>query len=165
MKRMFIVIFLMIFAASLRAQREVTVSSNITTNTTWSASNTYLMDGFIHVMDGATLTIEAGTVIYGKIGTKATLIVRQGGKLNAVGTPEKPIVFTSEYTKPGAAQDPAPGDWGGIILLGKAPYNKGTGQIEGTGDANDIFGGTDPDDNSGDLEYVRIEFPGCLCKR
>ena len=163
MKRMFIVVFLTLFSVScLWAQSEITVSSDVTTNTTWSAANTYLLDGFIHVMDGATLTIEAGTTIYGKLGTKASLIVRQGGKLVAVGTAEKPIVFTSEYTKPGAAQDPAPGDWGGIILLGKAHINLagGTGQIEGTGDANDIFGGEDDNDSSGDLEYVRIEFPG-----
>ena len=141
---------------------EVEVAGDITTDTHWTSDHTYLMDGFIHVMDGATLTIDAGTTIYGKIGTKASLIVRQGGKLNAVGTATEPIVFTSEYTKPGSDQEPAAGDWGGVILLGKAHINLagGTGQIEGTGDANDIFGGTDDNDNSGDLEYIRIEYPG-----
>ncbi|MCL4548894.1 MAG: T9SS type A sorting domain-containing protein, partial [Bacteroidetes bacterium] len=141
---------------------EVTVSGDIAVNTTWTANHTYLLDGFVHILNGATLTIEAGTTIYGKIGTKASLIVRQGGKLNAIGTADKPIVFTSEYTKPGASQLPASGDWGGIILLGKAPINpsSGTGVIEGTGNANDIYGGTNPDDNSGTLKYVRIEFPG-----
>ncbi len=149
-----------LFTFSVNAQ--VTVKGDITTNTTWSANNSYLMDGFVHVMDGATLTIEPGTIIYGKIGTKATLIVRRGGKLNAVGSADKPIVFTSENSKPGSTTAPAAGDWGGIILLGKAPINPsgGTAQIEGTGDVNDVYGGTDINDNSGSLKYVRIEFPG-----
>ncbi|MCL4549206.1 MAG: T9SS type A sorting domain-containing protein [Bacteroidetes bacterium] len=157
-----LILFLTIFTFGIKAQSEITVTGDISTNTTWTADHTYLLDGFVHVLSGATLTIEAGTTIYGKIGTKASLIVRQGGKLNAIGTSDKPIVFTSEYTKPGASQNPAAGDWGGIILLGKAPINpsSGTGVIEGTGDANDIYGGTDPDDNSGTLKYVRIEFPG-----
>ncbi|MHB8930658.1 MAG: T9SS C-terminal target domain-containing protein, partial [Melioribacteraceae bacterium] len=142
-------LLLAFFAVGINAQ--TVVSGDITTNTTWSANNTYLMNGFIHVLSGATLTIEPGTTIYGKIGTKASLIVRQGGKLNAIGTAEKPIVFTSEYTKPGSSQTPAAGDWGGIILLGNAPINVagGKGQIEGTGDVNDIYGGTDANDNSG----------------
>ncbi len=163
MKKMrMLILFLTVFAFGIKAQTEITVSGDIAANTTWTADHTYLLDGFVHILNGATLTIEAGTTIYGKIGTKASLIVRQGGKLNAIGTADKPIVFTSEYTKPGAAQAPAAGDWGGIILLGKAPINpaSGTGVIEGTGDANDIYGGTDPDDNSGTLKYVRIEFPG-----
>ncbi|MHB8906429.1 MAG: T9SS C-terminal target domain-containing protein, partial [Melioribacteraceae bacterium] len=153
-------LLLAFFAVGINAQ--TVVSGDITTNTTWSANNTYLMNGFIHVLSGATLTIEPGTTIYGKIGTKASLIVRQGGKLNAIGTAEKPIVFTSEYTKPGSSQTPAAGDWGGIILLGNAPINVagGKGQIEGTGDVNDIYGGTDANDNSGILKYVRIEYPG-----
>ena len=163
MKKMRLLILLLtIFTFVIKAQSEITVTGDISSNTTWTADHTYLLDGFVHVLNGATLTIEAGTTVYGKIGTKASLIVRQGGKLNAIGTADKPIVFTSEYTKPGATQAPAAGDWGGIILLGKAPINpaSGIGVIEGTGDANDIYGGTDPDDNSGTLKYVRIEFPG-----
>jgi len=142
--------------------QEVVVSGNITTNTTWTSDKTYLMDGFIRVQDGATLTIEPGTVIYGKIGSKATLIIKQGGKLIADGTASKPIVFTSENTKPGSTTPPASGDWGGIIILGKAKINPtaGTAQIEGTGEATDIYGGTNDDDNSGILRYVRVEFPG-----
>lgn len=157
-----LILFLTVFTFGLKAQSEITITGDITTNTTWTANNTYLLDGFVHVMDGATLTIEAGTTIYGKIGTKASLIVRQGGKINAVGTSTNPIVFTSEYTKSGATQAPAAGDWGGVILLGKAPINPpgGTAQIEGTGDLNDVYGGTDPNDNSGTMKYVRIEYPG-----
>ncbi|MEW5842832.1 MAG: T9SS type A sorting domain-containing protein [Bacteroidota bacterium] len=163
MKKMRLLILLLtIFTVGTKAQSEITIKGDISSNTTWTSDHTYLLDGFVHVLNGATLTIQAGTTIYGKIGTKASLIVRQGGKVNAIGTADKPIVFTSEYTKPGASQSPASGDWGGIILLGKAPINpsSGTGVIEGTGDANDIYGGTDPNDNSGTLKYVRIEFPG-----
>jgi hypothetical protein len=161
-KKTLLILFLLTITVGLYAQSGITVTGDISANTTWTSGNTYLLDGFVHVMDGATLTIEPGTTIYGKIGTKASLIVRRGGKLEAVGTADAPIVFTSEYTKTGAAQEPASGDWGGIILLGKAPINPsgGTGQIEGTGDANDIYGGTDAADNSGTLKYVRIEYPG-----
>ena len=163
MRKIFLLlIFVFTSVVRLSAQTQIEITGDITTNTTWASDKTYLMNGFVHVLDGATLTIEAGTTVYGKIGTKASLIIRKGGKLNAIGTATSPIVFTSEYTKPGSLQEPAAGDWGGIILLGKAPINvtSGSGQIEGTGDLNDTYGGTDPNDNSGTLKYVRIEFPG-----
>jgi len=161
-KNILLPLFIALFVGNLFAQQQIEVTGNITANTTWSANNTYLMNGFIRVMPGATLTVEPGTVIYGKIGSKASLIVRQGAKLMAEGTALKPIVFTSEYSKPGSVQEPAAGDWGGIILLGKAKINPtaGTAQIEGTGDPADIYGGTDDEDNSGSLKYVRIEYPG-----
>ena len=63
----------------------------ITTNTTWSASNKYLLKGFIYVQSGATLTIEAGTVIKGDKDTKGALIIEPGAKIMAVGTAEKPV--------------------------------------------------------------------------
>ncbi|PIX00099.1 MAG: hypothetical protein COZ80_01900, partial [Ignavibacteria bacterium CG_4_8_14_3_um_filter_37_9] len=163
MRKIFLLlIFVFTSVVRLSAQTQIEITGDITTNTTWASDKTYLMNGFVHVLDGATLTIEAGTTVYGKIGTKASLIIRKGGKLNAIGTATSPIVFPSEYTKPGSLQEPAAGDWGGIILLGKAPINvtSGSGQIEGTGDLNDTYGGTDPNDNSGTLKYVRIEFPG-----
>lgn len=138
-----------------------TLSGDITSNTTLDANKVYLLTGFIYVKSGATLTIPAGTILRGDKSSKATIIVTQGAKIVAEGTAAKPIVFTSNL----AAGSRAPGDWGGIILLGKAPNNipGGTGAIEGgvNNAANDgVHGGTIANDNSGTLKYVRIEFPG-----
>jgi hypothetical protein len=141
----------------------VTVSANITENTTWTASNTYLLQGQIYVKNNATLTIEAGTVIHGDINTDGSgLFITKGSKLIAIGTASQPIVFTS--SQPVGSR--SLGDWGGIILLGKAANNNpgGIGNIEGIAPSADteFGGGTSPDDNdnSGTLQYVRIEFGG-----
>ncbi|MFN9325963.1 MAG: hypothetical protein ACK6A5_11335, partial [Flavobacteriales bacterium] len=133
----------------------IEVTANITTNTTWTSNNKYLLKGFIYIEDGATLTIQAGTIIKGDKPTKGTLIVKRGGKLIADGTASQPIVFTSNQ----AAGNRDYGDWGGIIICGRAPHNQPSDPtIEGGVDAQ--YGGTDPDDNSGILRYVRIEFSG-----
>jgi hypothetical protein len=111
------------------------------------------------VSSGVTLTIPAGTVIRGDQVSKATLVITRGAKLIAEGTSTKPIIFTSNKE----VGSRAPGDWGGIILLGKSINNNpgGTGIIEGGIDVTQaVHGGTDPADNSGTLKYVRIEFPG-----
>lgn len=151
----------------------IMVQGDITTNTTWSANNAYLLKGFVYVKSGITLTIEPGTVIKGDKDTKATLVVARGGKMNAAGTTDKPIIFTSNV----ASGSRNAGDWGGIIILGKAPINiKGQGstaafnenKIEGgltpNNGGNEFdyswYGGTDANDNSGTLKYVRIEYPG-----
>lgn len=115
---------------------------------------TYLLKGWVYIADGAELTIEPGTVIKGDKQTKATIIAERGGKLIARGTSNSPIVFTSEE----AAGNRKPGDWGGIILCGKAKNNKGEMQIEGG--PRTKHGGNDDADNSGVLSYVRIEFAG-----
>jgi hypothetical protein len=146
----------------------VTVSSDITSNTTWTKNNVYKLSGLIYIDSLVTLTIEPGTIIRGDstIGN-SSLIVRRGAKLYALGTATEPIVFTSEK----AAGNRAPGNWGGIVILGKATYNgsgafggAGTGNIEGITASNKTIygGGTSPDenDNSGTLKYVRIEFGG-----
>jgi hypothetical protein len=133
----------------------VVINQSISANTTWTADHKYIIYGFVEVESGSTLTIEPGTVIFGDKDTKGTLIVNRGAKLEAVGTASAPIVFTSAQPAGGRA----PGDWGGIILCGKAPINLGaTAVVEGGVEA--VFGGTDPADNSGTLQYVRIEFPG-----
>ncbi|MDD4991524.1 MAG: T9SS type A sorting domain-containing protein [Paludibacter sp.] len=141
------------------AATDVTIAAgNITTNTTWTKNHVYLLTGYVFVNDGVTLTIEPGTIIRGDKTSKATLIVSQGGKLIANGTVAEPIVFTSN--QPVGSR--AAGDWGGVILLGKAPINPigGTATIEGGVGLSAIYGGTDAADNSGSLQYVRIEFPG-----
>lgn len=115
---------------------------------------TYLMKGWCYVTDGAELTIEAGTVIKGDKDTKAALIIEPGGKANIKGTKDAPIVFTS-------AQEPGkrkPGDWGGLIICGKAKNNKTTMAIEGG--PRTVHGGNDDGDNSGIYTYIRVEFAG-----
>lgn len=115
---------------------------------------TYLLKGWVYVGSGAELTIEPGTVIKGDKNTKASLIVERGGKLIAKGTATAPIVFTSAQPK----GNRKPGDWGGIILCGKAGNNQNEMQIEGG--PRTKHGGKDDADNSGVLSYVRIEFAG-----
>lgn len=115
---------------------------------------TYELYGWVYVPAGAELTIEPGTVIKGVSGTKASLIIERGGMLHAVGTKSAPIVFTSD--RPAGSR--RPGDWGGLILLGRAVNNMGEMTIEGGPRAN--HGGQDNADNSGELCYVRVEFAG-----
>lgn len=132
------------------------VSGEISGNVTWKAINEYELQGFVYVVDGAVLTIEPGTVIKGDEDTKATLVVEKGGRIVAAGTKEKPIVFTSEKA-PGSRTY---GDWGGIVICGKAPVNSATGSKKIEGGPRSEFGGTVANDNSGTLTYVRIEFAG-----
>lgn len=137
----------------------VTKSGEITSNETWTASNIYKIEGFLYVRSGATLTIEAGTLIRGDKDTKGTLIIERGAKINAVGSAANPIVFTSNQ----AAGSRDYGDWGGIILCGKATINVPGGEAQIEGGPTSYYGGaTAPDDadNSGTMKYVRIEFPG-----
>jgi hypothetical protein len=115
---------------------------------------TYLLKGWVYVADGAELTIEPGTIIKGDKQTMAAIIVERGGKLIAQGTKDAPIVFTSNAPK----GQRRPGDWGGLILCGKAPHNAGQAQIEGG--PRTKHGGNDAHDNSGVLSYVRVEFAG-----
>ncbi len=114
----------------------------------------YTLRGFIYIADGAELTIEPGTIIRGV--PKATIIAEPGGKLIAQGTQTSPIVFTS-VNEAGSRK---PGDWGGVILCGKAPNNNGVLAQQIEGGPRTKHGGTDAADNSGVLSYVRIEFAG-----
>jgi hypothetical protein len=145
---------------ALSATPPTEISAPITTNTTWNANTKYILKGNIYVTSGATLTIEPGTVILGDKVTKGALIISRGGKIMAAGTAAKPIIFSSSAPKNFRNY----GDWGGLVLLGKAQNNQSADQkIEGisaaTGD-NGLYGGTADDDNSGVLQYVRIEFAG-----
>lgn len=139
----------------------VNVSGVISTNTTWTSNNVYLLQGLVYVDSLVTLTIQPGTIIRGTSGTNASLIVQRGAKLMAEGTVCNPIVFTSNNA-PGNRNS---GDWGGVILLGKAKHNLGTNNlIEGlsSAESRNYHGGTDDNDNSGVLKYVRIEFSGFI---
>jgi hypothetical protein len=134
----------------------ITVSGHITTNTTWTANNKYVLSGFVYVDSLVTLTIEPGTIIKGEKATKGSLIIKRGAKIMAQGTVTKPIIFTSDQ----AAGSRNYGDWGGLIICGSANINVAgsNATIEGGVDAQ--YGGTNNADNSGVLQYVRIEFPG-----
>jgi hypothetical protein len=145
------------------------VTTDITSNRTFFAETTYTLKGFIHVTNGATLTIRPGTVIKGDFATVgSSLFIMRGAHIDAVGAVNTPIVFTSSR----AAGSRQPGDWGGIVIVGNALINRtGSVPVEGTGtDGTAIAGGKNyqvlysggntPTDNSGTMSYVRVEFAG-----
>jgi len=131
------------------------VSGKITGNVTWTNNYYWVLRGAVFVEENATLTVQAGTTVVGEAGSVGSLIVKRGGRLNAIGTKEQPIVFTSDQA-PGSR---ARGDWGGLILNGRAPLNLEGGEGEGEADTG-VYGGDNPNDNSGSLKYVRVEFAG-----
>jgi hypothetical protein len=135
------------------------LSGVISTNTVLTRKSTYLLKGFVYVTNNSTLYIEPGTIIRGDKDSRAVLVICKGSKIRAIGTETDPIIFTSNQPK-GLRN---PGDWGGIIILGNAGTNNESGSSIAEGIANPelgAFGGGDPDDNSGIMKYVRIEFPG-----
>ena len=142
---------------------EDTLEGNITADRTISAANKNFLKGFVYVKSGATLTIEAGSVIKGisvASGERAaSLIIEPGAKIIAEGTVDKPIVFTSDK-EPGKR---VTGDWGGLIICGNARVNR-TNQPTIEGGPGTHYGNTTSDEfngeSSGKLKYVRIEFAG-----
>lgn len=134
------------------------LTGNLTTRTL-SASKKYLLKGQVFINSGQTVTIEPGTIIFGDKRTKGTLIVNKGGKLNAEGTKDKPIVFTSVLEE--GVRDR--GDWGGIVMVGNANVNQNEPAVEGLTPAV-IMGTTNSTANDGEssgiLKYVRVEFAG-----
>ena len=142
----------------------VDVEGVIEGNVTWTANKIYRLKGFVRVGEElvagtvtkvGNLTIEAGTTIIGDIATKGTLVVHRGSKINAIGTATAPIVFTSGQ----AVGTRNPGDWGGVVICGKATNNQGA-NVELEGAYKGFHGGTTNNDNSGTLKYVRIEYAG-----
>lgn len=159
---------LLIFSSSLHAQIIVSDDGSGTGTTTWTANNTYILDGMVFVNSGDELTIEPGTIIKGMPGSGAeasALIVARGGKINAVGTQENPIIFTFEQDAlDGSTPYNTKGQWGGVIILGNAQLNSSPGetQIEGIPDTESrgLYGGNDDLDNSGTMTYVSIRHGG-----
>ena len=135
----------------------VTITAPIVGDTHWTADKIYVLATHIFVENG-TLTIDAGARVVGESGS--SLVVTQNGKIHAVGTATAPIVFSSAQ----AEGTRAPGDWGGVVLLGKSPINPsgGTEKIEGFAASEDrtSYGGSDSTHDCGKLKYVRIEFAG-----
>jgi len=135
------------------AQTTAILTGEITVNTALDSNIAYTLQGSVIVQEGATLTIPAGTVITTDPGDGLdALIINQGAMINADGTATDPIIFTSIV--------PQPGQWGGIVLLGRAPINVAGGTSSPEFDNTLTYGGSTPDDNSGVLDYVRVEFAG-----
>ena len=133
----------------------VEISGVIGQDTTWTAQNLYILKDIVTILPSVTLTIEPGTTILGD--RNSALVARDGAKLIAEGTRERPIVFTS--AKPIGKR--LAGDWGGVALLGKAPVNRRNAILNiFTDEAEARFGGADPTWDCGSLRYVRIEFAG-----
>lgn len=122
-----------------------------------SADTAYILTGIYYVDSLAVINIAPGTVILGDSATGGTLCIKRGGKIHANGTVNQPIVLTTR-NNPG---DRRVGQWGGIILLGSARNNQSVNQtIEGGLHSSAVYGGTNDDDSSGVLRYVRIEYGG-----
>ncbi|TAF33928.1 MAG: hypothetical protein EAZ57_04320 [Cytophagales bacterium] len=143
------------------------VVSGSTGTQTWKKDRVYVLDGFVFVSEGETLTIEPGTVIKGKPGVgeeSSALIVARGGKIIANGTAAAPIIFTAEADKLDGNLGKNRGLWGGLIVLGKSRLNTvpTTKAIEGipTSETRGSYGGSDDADNSGILRYVSIRHGG-----
>jgi hypothetical protein len=150
----------------------ITLQGRISADTLLRKENTYILKGLVYMVGNKTMTIQAGTTIKGSFSGSdvAALIITRGSKINAIGTADAPIVFTS------SAPNPQSGDWGGIVICGKAAINtsfngiNGLYQVEGGVDnanGDGLAGSGDPttptpvnDDNSGTLSYVRIEYAG-----
>jgi hypothetical protein len=131
------------------------LNGNITTTTTLTSDKIWTLKGYVYVTDGAKLIIQPGTTIVSDIAEKGALIIERGAQIIAEGTASKPIVFTSGK----AIGERLPGDWGGVVILGRATTNRATEPtIEGG--IGRPYGGTNDLDNSGILKYVRIEYAG-----
>ena len=132
-----------------------TLSGNINTTTTLTSDKVWTLKGYVYVTEGAKLIIQPGTTIVSDIAEKGALIIERGAQLLAEGTSAKPIVFTSGK----AVGERMPGDWGGVVLLGRATTNR-TSEPTIEGGIGRPYGGTNDLDNSGILKYVRIEYAG-----
>ena len=132
-----------------------TISGIINTTTTLTSDKVWTLKGYVYVTDGAKLVIQPGTTIISDITEKGALCIERGAQIIAEGTSSKPIVFTSGRP----IGERTPGDWGGIILLGRAKTNRSLEPII-EGGIGRPYGGTNDLDNSGILKYVRIEYAG-----
>jgi len=136
----------------------INLSGVYTSDLSLDASKEYLITGPVLMSAGTTLTIPAGMTIKAQpVGVNAYIAILQGAKIMAEGTSANPIVFTSN------ASAPSSGNWGGIVLCGKAPINSTPDGSENTATTEVgglSYGGNSPEDNSGTLKYVRVEYAG-----
>jgi hypothetical protein len=132
-----------------------TLSGSINTTTTLTSDKVWTLKGYVYVTDGAKLIIQPGTTIISDISEKGALCIERGAQIFAEGTSTKPIVFTSGRP----IGERTPGDWGGVVILGRAKTNRSSEPII-EGGIGRPFGGTNDSDNSGVLRFVRIEYAG-----
>lgn len=136
---------------------EETLSGDISSDVTLDATITYTLTGSLKILNGGKLRIPAGTVIKAEAGFDKYILVQQGGQIFVNGTASKPVKMTS------AAATPAPGDWGGLVINGKAKISGATGTTPtGTTEINPQvpYGGSDDADNSGTIQYLILEYTG-----
>jgi len=132
-----------------------TLTGNINTTTTLTSDKVWTLKGYVYVTDGAKLIIQPGTTIVSDVAEKGALCIERGSQIIAEGTQSKPIVFTSGRPE----EQRSPGDWGGIVILGRAKTNRSSEPtIEGG--IGRPYGGTNDSDNSGVMRFVRIEYAG-----
>jgi hypothetical protein len=156
---------LMLLWSASAVAATINVTSDITANTTWTNDNVYVLFGDIFVKNNATLTIQPGTIIRGDKTTLSRLVVTTSGWIIAQGTPDQPIVFTSN--QPAGTRKRA--DWAGVAILGTDTINTLSGglpvqkRLECGNTADYDYGGSDAGDSSGVFSYVRIEYAGYVC--
>ena len=141
--------------APINIPSSTTLTGTINTTTTLTADKVWTLKGYVYVTDGAKLIIQPGTTIKSDISEKGALCIERGAQIVAEGTAAKPIIFTSGRP----VGERTPGDWGGIVILGRAKTNR-TSEPTIEGGIGRAFGGTNDLDNSGILKYVRIEYAG-----
>jgi len=136
----------------------ITLSGVYTEDLTLESGSDYLITGPVLMASGTTLTVPAGMTVKAQpVGVNAYIAIQQGAKINAVGSSVNPIIFTSN------ASSPASGNWGGLVICGNAPINStadGSTDTSTTEVGGLSYGGNTPDDDSGTLKYVRIEYAG-----
>lgn len=134
----------------------VRLSGSFTTDLILDSANTYIIDGPMIMESGTTLTIPAGMTLRAEpTGSDVYLAIAQGARIVADGSQNAPIILTSN------SENPRAGDWGGLILLGKAPVNSIAGSATSTSEIAGLpYGGTATDDDSGILRYVRVQYSG-----
>jgi hypothetical protein len=142
-------------------ESNATLAGTITTNRRLSGApgnNVHNVNGTTFIAPGVILTVDPGAIVQGIKGaaTPSVLVFQRGAKINAAGTPANPIVFTSN--QPNGSR--GIGDWGGVVMNGNAPANCPAGACLAEGLTGIEFGGTDPNDSSGVIQYARIEFSG-----
>lgn len=183
MKRTLVTLITGLALAGATHATDVVVNADITTSTTWTASNVYNLQAQVYVRNGATLTIEPGTVIASSPGFDGALVVTRDGTIIAAGTARKPIVFTSVADRnTWAADNPKTGtwreasnEWGNVTIMGDAFMNDhnvvgnvstcnaaNRGNMEGLtrGGADDQYGGGNDNDDSGVFTFVSLRYGG-----